>query len=163
MNRPIPLALLLLPLSAVALAGEAQTSRSFAVPGDFAKTAEWYPGNRAGIFKASNCRILKEQSDGTFLVVSKTPVGDWKYAVRETMTVSESKVVIRIDLADKLQTSIKEQVIQITIEPAKSGSKVTMSMDQNIDNSLVPGFALKASQRSSIAGAESFLKANTPK
>ena len=145
------------------IAGEATSEQTFEISLPFASTdiPEWYESHRVGILKAANCEITKPLKESRYAVKTKTPLGDWKYIVGETLEADDSQIKIQYTLAHKMRTDLLKHIVTITIGGAEKGCSVTIKIDQNVDSRLVPAIALRRSQEQSISNVMEYLAKHT--
>ncbi|MEQ8790977.1 MAG: hypothetical protein RIC55_32235 [Pirellulaceae bacterium] len=149
----------------VAQAASAKGYNTFEIPTTVDEAAKWYEANRAGVLKASNCRIVKDLGESQYQVQVNTPIGANQFVIKEsrkdTTNDKDQKVTTYFQTYVRNvsgRTSACKVVIQFTETGEKT--KFQMWMDITVSGRFVPQFAVQNVLNGCLSGCEAYVREN---
>jgi hypothetical protein len=151
---------IVLPL--IADAGSSKASHQFTVAANYDQVATWYDARRAEILKASNCRILKDEGNGEYLVQTRTLAGDCQYVIRESKLRCRThdgrdQWVFIIKFVRNVSGWVADQEFRISLTDLAGETKVEMAIRTRISGIRVPVFVMRTMQRRALKGCEDYV------
>jgi hypothetical protein len=166
MFRTLSIAALCVVLSPIAAqAATSQASSKFSISLTYEQAVKWYAANHSGVLNASNCRILKDQGQGDYLVQTNTPAGACQYIIRETREQGQTKdgrprSTYRVKYVRNVSGRVANQEVTITMTDTGAKTEISMWMTTSVAGRFVPVSAVRNVQSGCLSGCESYMTRN---
>jgi hypothetical protein len=139
-----------------------KSSHQFTVDANYDQLAAWYETHRAEVLKASNCRIIKDEGNGEYLVRTKTLAGDCQYVIRESKLRRRTpdgrdQWVYMFKYVRNVRGWVADQDLSITLTDLAGDTEVDMAIRTRVSGIRVPVFVLRAMQRRGLKGCENYV------
>src|SRR5262245_38504628 len=163
MFRTLFIAILCVVLSPVAAqAATAQASSRFTIALSYEQAVKWYAANHSSVLNASNCRILKDQGQGNYLVQTNTPAGACQYIIHESSEQGKTndgrpRSTYRVKYVRNVSGRVSNQEVTITMTEWGAKTEISMWMTTSVAGRFVPVGAVRNVQSGCLSGCESFM------
>lgn len=122
---------LLLLVSSVVSAGEAEVHKSFVVATSPKNLATWVQQNADAVAESTGCQLVSREGDKVRLR-KRTPKGTFEFTLREVLKVGDTGGGYSTTLVEVHQGPLQEQTTIAKVEDSNGKAKVTIYMKAKV-------------------------------